>query len=65
MLATERPPHALNQWQQAAFDKIQGQLDNGEFGAFLLQGVTGSGKTEVYLSAIEHALRLGRAALLL
>ena len=65
MLADERPPHALNTWQQAAFDKIQGQLDTGAFGAFLLQGVTGSGKTEVYLSAIEHTLQLGRAALLL
>ena len=65
MLADERPPHALNSWQQAAFDKIRGQLDTGAFGAFLLQGVTGSGKTEVYLSAIEHTLSLGRAALLL
>ena len=65
MLADERPPHALNTWQQAAFDKIRAQLDTGAFGAFLLQGVTGSGKTEVYLSAIEHTLQLGRAALLL
>ena len=65
MLADERPPHALNAWQQSAFDKIRGQLDTGAFGAFLLQGVTGSGKTEVYLSAIEHTLQLGRAALLL
>lgn len=65
MLADVRPPHALNQWQQAAYDKIRVQLDTGTFGAFLLQGVTGSGKTEVYLSAIEHTLHLGRAALLL
>lgn len=65
MLADERPPHALNQWQQAAFEKIRDQLTAGTFGAFLLQGVTGSGKTEVYLSAIEHTLLCGRAALLL
>jgi len=65
MLADERPAHALNQWQGAAFGKIREQLDSGTFGAFLLQGVTGSGKTEVYLSAIDHALQLGRAALLL
>ncbi|HEU0120556.1 MAG TPA: primosomal protein N' [Bryobacteraceae bacterium] len=64
-LADTRPPHPLNQWQQAAFEKIRDQLDQGTFGAFLLQGVTGSGKTEVYLNAIEHALRGGRAALLL
>ncbi|MFN0104102.1 MAG: primosomal protein N' [Bryobacteraceae bacterium] len=65
MLADARPPHALNPWQQAAFDKIRERLDTDMFGAFLLQGVTGSGKTEVYLSAIEHALARGRAALLL
>jgi len=65
MLADERPPHLLNEWQQAAFDKIREQLSAGTFGAFLLQGVTGSGKTEVYLSAIEHTLQCGRAALLL
>ncbi len=35
------------------------------FGAFLLDGVTGSGKTEVYLRAIEHTLSQGRAALVL
>lgn len=64
-LSQERPPHELNQWQQAAFEKIRDQLNDGTFGAFLLQGVTGSGKTEVYLSAIEHALQRGRAALLL
>ncbi len=65
MLADVRPPHALNEWQQAAFDKVRAQLDANAFGAFLLQGVTGSGKTEVYLSSIEHSLSLGRAALLL
>jgi primosomal protein N' (replication factor Y) (superfamily II helicase) len=65
VLASERPPHPLNQWQQAAFDKIREQLSTGTFGAFLLQGVTGSGKTEVYLNAIDHALQCGRAALLL
>ncbi|MBI2688010.1 MAG: primosomal protein N' [Acidobacteria bacterium] len=65
MAASGRPPHALNTWQQEAFDKIRGQLDSGKFGAFLLQGVTGSGKTEVYLNAIDHTLRSGRAALLL
>ena len=65
MLADTRPPHRLNAWQQTAFEKIRDQLTTGSFGAFLLQGVTGSGKTEVYLSAIEHTLQCGRAALLL
>src|SRR4029077_10492075 len=51
--------------QQEAFDAIGSALGSHQFQAFLLEGVTGSGKTEVYLSAIEAALALGRGALLL
>jgi primosomal protein N' (replication factor Y) len=60
-----RVPHALNPHQQAAFDEIQAALDRKQFQTFLLEGVTGSGKTEVYLKAIDAALALGRGALLL
>ena len=60
-----RAPHALNAHQQVAFDAIRSALEAGAFHSFLLEGVTGSGKTEVYLSAIEAALALGRGALLL
>lgn len=60
-----RLPHALNPHQQAAFDCIRGALDRSKYHTFLLQGVTGSGKTEVYLKAIDAALALGRSALLL
>lgn len=60
-----RPPHLLNPRQQAAFESIRGALDAKQFQTFLLQGVTGSGKTEVYLSAIEAALAQGRGALML
>ncbi|MCS7313902.1 MAG: primosomal protein N' [Bryobacterales bacterium] len=63
--APERPPHVLNLHQQAAFDAIRAVLREKQFRVFLLQGVTGSGKTEVYLRAIEEALALGRGALLL
>ena len=55
----------LNASQQAAFDTISAALTQAEFAAFLLQGVTGSGKTEVYLRSIEATLALGRSALLL
>lgn len=55
----------LNGAQQAAFEAVAAALRAGEFRAFLLQGVTGSGKTEVYLRAIEECLALGRSALLL
>ena len=52
-----------NEEQRAAIDRVSGSL--GAFGGFVLQGVTGSGKTEVYLRVVERALRLGRSVLVL
>jgi primosomal protein N' (replication factor Y) (superfamily II helicase) len=60
-----RTRHALNPAQQAAFEQIEAAIKAQRFQTFLLHGVTGSGKTEVYLSAIETALAAGRSALLL
>lgn len=60
-----RPPHQLNEDQQRAFAQIATALEARKFQAFLLHGVTGSGKTEVYLNAIDRALALGCGALLL
>ena len=57
-----RPGHALNDTQQAAVDAIAAVYG---FGAVLLDGVTGSGKTEVYLEAIAACLANGRQALVL
>lgn len=54
----------LTRHQAAALDRIVGALDKG-FTCFLLHGVTGSGKTEVYLRAIEEVRRRGRGALVL
>jgi primosomal protein N' (replication factor Y) (superfamily II helicase) len=59
------PPHVLNPHQQKAFDAILGALRSRSYQAFLLFGVTGSGKTEVYLRSIEATLAMGRSALLL
>ena len=56
----ERP--LLNPAQQTAVDTITGKSG---FSTYLLDGVTNSGKTEVYLRAIEHALSAGLQALLL
>jgi len=56
---------ALNPDQQTAFDAITRHVTDGVFKTFLLQGITGSGKTEVYLQAIEHTLKQGRSAILL
>ncbi|MBI5085940.1 MAG: primosomal protein N' [Acidobacteria bacterium] len=60
-----RPRHELNPAQRAAFDEIRTALEARRYQTFLLHGVTGSGKTEVYLSAIEAVLEMGRGALLL
>ena len=57
--------HDLNPAQQAAFEQIHDAIQAKRFQTFLLHGVTGSGKTEVYLNAIEAALAEGRSALLL
>ncbi len=61
----ESPRIRLNGAQQAACDALSESLRAKEFRAFLLHGVTGSGKTEVYLQAIEECLARGRSALLL
>ena len=63
--AWAQPRHALNPPQQAAVDAIRGVLAERRFQTFLLHGVTGSGKTEVYLNAIEAALAAGRGVLML
>lgn len=60
--AADRPGHALNEAQRAAADAIAA-IDG--FGAVLLDGVTGSGKTEVYLEAIATCLAGDRQALVL
>jgi primosomal protein N' (replication factor Y) len=60
-----RRPERLTDAQLAAVEAIGGRLGGRRGGAFLLEGVTGSGKTEVYLEVIERALRLGRGAIVL
>jgi primosomal protein N' (replication factor Y) len=57
--------HELNERQQYAVHEIRQALAAAKFQAFLLAGVTGSGKTEVYLAAIDETLALGRSALLM
>ncbi len=51
--------------QADALDRLTGVIERREFKPILLQGMTGSGKTEVYLRAAEVALALGRATILL
>lgn len=51
--------------QSAALSQIESQLKAREYGAFLLHGVTSSGKTEVYIRAMRTALQQGRSAMML
>lgn len=51
----------LNSEQNAAYEKIIASSDK----PFLLEGITGSGKTEVYLQTIDHFLKLGKTAIML
>ena len=55
----------LNAEQSFALDEIVKGLEGNEYRAFLLHGITGSGKTEVYIRAMRHTLDHGRAALML
>lgn len=57
--------HPLTRDQQRIFKKIQKHLASAEYRSMLIHGVTGSGKTEIYLNAIAEALGRGRTALVL
>jgi primosomal protein N' (replication factor Y) len=55
----------LNEEQQQALDQIIARIDAREYAAFLLHGVTASGKTEIYIRAMRDAVRRGMTALML
>lgn len=58
-------PKKLNDQQQNAYDEIAASLEDNAYKTFLLHGITGSGKTEVYLQAIEKALTQKKTVLML
>ena len=51
--------------QQRAVDTFKRDYDSRQFRTYLLYGVTGSGKTEVYMEMIEHVVRQGRQVIVL
>lgn len=61
----EAAPLVLRSDQDLALRRLAGVIERRAFAPFLLQGMTGSGKTEVYLRAAEAALEQGRSAILL
>lgn len=61
--AVRTPGPELREEQRVAVDAVGGAL--GHFGSFVLHGVTGSGKTEVYLRLVQQVLEQGRRALIL
>ncbi|MBI2866735.1 MAG: DEAD/DEAH box helicase, partial [Chloroflexi bacterium] len=61
----EGPRPTLTTHQQEAWLEIAGALEQGRRKDFLLYGVTSSGKTEVYLRAVEYAVSKGKRAIVL
>ena len=64
-LDPDLPGKALTGDQAAAVEEIGARIGQGGYGTTLLKGVTGSGKTEVYLEAVADTLKAGRQALVL
>jgi len=62
---TESAPHEMNAEQKAALAMVNNEIASKKPRVILLHGVTGSGKTEIYLQAIDHVLALGKSALVL
>ena len=62
---TPEPLHEPTPEQARALDAVRRALDAGRHHTLLIEGVTGSGKTEVYLHAVREALRRGRGAIVM
>ncbi len=57
--------HVLTDEQQFAYSKITSSIENQLEEIFLLHGITGSGKTEIYLNVIEDIIKTGKEAIML
>ena len=59
------PGYTLTEGQRNASERICGAIETGRNAAFLIKGVTNSGKTEVYMQAAAKALERGKSAIIL
>ncbi len=55
----------LNEEQEAAAEQIKADIDTGRHKTYLIHGVTGSGKTEVYMDVMEHVISMGKQVIVL
>lgn len=62
---TQTRPLTLTDAQKSALEAIKTGLAGGKGGVFLLHGVTGSGKTEVYLQALAETVKMGKRGIVL
>ncbi len=62
--APTAPDPVLTAYQQEVLEEVLPQMRKGR-GKFLLHGVTGSGKTEVFIRLVRHVLEMGKAAIIL
>jgi primosomal protein N' (replication factor Y) len=61
-----QPKHiVLNEQQEAAAEQIKADIDTGRRKTYLIHGVTGSGKTEVYMDVMEHVIAMGQQVIVL
>ncbi len=64
-ILTKPPITELNDSQQALVNEFISNRENGDYKTYLLRGVTGSGKTEVYISCIKEVIKEGKQAIVL
>lgn len=62
---TQKRPYPLNEEQKLVLEKINSKIQQNKYGKVMLYGITGSGKTEIYMAAAEEAIAAGRTAMVL